>query len=481
MAIAYEPYSNSPTAYRRESALDTATLERGPRRILFLDHTATLGGGEIALLNLVTNLDLGRYKPVVVLCSDGPLASALRDSGTETHILPLSPSIVHTRKDTLNRKTLTRGRDGVRLIGYVARLARFIRKHNIELVHANSLKADVIGALAARLARVPVLWHVRDRIEDDYLPPKVVKLFRLLCRVLPNYVVANSNATLGTLSLRRTKNACAVYSGVNMHGFNETGQGGGVNVNIGRNSRVVHDGVTRLNSTRIGADYSLPSTALQTAPRPGGSPWFHAMGRGARIGLVGRISPWKGQHVFIKAAAQLRHRYPNARFQIIGSALFNETDYERDLHELTASLGMEERIEFTGFRRDIQTAIADLDILVHASTTGEPFGQVVAEGMANGKPVIATCGGGVPEIVVNGVTGLLIPMDDVEAMAAAMGYLLDNPEEALAMGAAGHKRADTHFNIENTARLVETIYEEMLAGRKSTSKGYAGAIPEPTD
>src|SRR5690606_8961308 len=119
----------------------------------------------------------------------------------ETHVLPLSPTVVHTRKDQLDRSALSRGRDIARIFNYVFRLRRFIKKRRPDLVHTNSLKADIIGGVAGRMARVPVLWHVRARIADDYLPHTVLKAFRLACRVLPAAAIANSRATFETLQL----------------------------------------------------------------------------------------------------------------------------------------------------------------------------------------------------------------------------------------------------------------------------------------
>src|SRR5207302_666535 len=142
------------------------------------------------------------------------------------------------------------------------------------------------------------------------------------------------------------------------------------------------------------------------------------------IGLVGRISHWKGQHIFIAAAAQVVKRFPSARFEIIGSALFGESAYEEEVRSQVKSLGLEGVVTFTGFCEEVLVRIQGLDILVHASTIGEPFGQVVVEGMVLGKPVVATNGGGVPEIVVNGETGVLVEMGDATAMAEAICGLL---------------------------------------------------------
>ena len=181
-----------------------------------------------------------------------------------------------------------------------------------------------------------------------------------------------------------------------------------------------------------------------------------------RVGLVGRISPWKGQHIFIQAAALVNQRFPHARFFIIGAALFGEDQYEQEVRQLPRQLGIHENVEFSGFRKDIGRAIAELDLLVHASTIGEPFGQVIIEGMAAGKPVVATNGGGVPEIVEDGRTGILVPMADIEAMASAICRILSDPASAKAMGLRARQSVADHFTIEQTARRVEAVYAELL-------------------
>lgn len=145
--------------------------------------------------------------------------------------------------------------------------------------------------------------------------------------------------------------------------------------------------------------------------------------------------------------------------------MFGEEAYEREIRALTTKLGLDDVVEFTGFRSDVHGAIEALDVLVHASTSGEPFGQVVIEGMVSGKPVVATNGGGIPEIVVDGVTGTLVPMGESEPMANAILSLLDDPERAQSMGERGRQRVLQRFTINITARNMESVYYEMMRAR----------------
>jgi glycosyltransferase involved in cell wall biosynthesis len=183
---------------------------------------------------------------------------------------------------------------------------------------------------------------------------------------------------------------------------------------------------------------------------------------GVRIGLVGRITPWKGQDIFIRAAALLKEKHPEARFEIIGATMFAERGYEGELLRLRNELNVNDTVAFAGFVENVPARIAELDIVVHASITGEPFGQVIIEGMAEQKPVVATNGGGVPEIVQDGITGLLVPMGDALRMAEAIDYLLTHPDEATEMGVRGRERVQTHFTIQKTARMVEAVYGEVF-------------------
>ena len=383
--------------------------------ILFFDHTAQWSGGEISLFNLVTHIDLDKYRPVVVLFADGPLREKLDAANIETRLVPLDESVSQTRKDEIGASSLVKLKQLGSIAKFIRRLRRVIRQERAQIVHCNSLKSDVLGGVAARLVGVPAIWHVRDRIADDYLPAPVVRAFRLAARIIPTRVIAVSGATLQTLPGVR---GIAIHNGTVFENFSD-----------------------------------LPARV----PFAGDAPIF---------GIVGRLTAWKGQHIFLRAAALVRREIPDARFQIVGAALFGEADYERELRALCAQLELAEAVEWLGFRRDVPQVIAQMDALIHASTTGEPFGQVLIEGMAASRPVIATNGGGVPEIVLDGETGFLVPMNIVEPLAAAMLVLSRDPEFARQMGELGRARVQNEFTIEATARKIEAVWDELIPRRK---------------
>ncbi len=391
----------------------------GPTRVLFVNHTAKSGGGEVALRLLIRHLDKSLVEHQLLLFEDGPIAESLRED-TYVHIFPLSDEIRNARKDTLGAIKLSTLRKLGALPLFVLRLSRMIGSLHVDVVHTNSLKADVLGGIAARLAGKRVVWHVRDRIADDYLPSKTVRAFRRLARMIPHAIIANSRATLETLDLPGSENK-------------QEGKR--------RRATVIHDG---FDFAELPASENSPASGLL-------------------VGLIGRISPWKGQDVFLQAIHLVHSEFPQTHFQIIGSALFGEEAYADQVRSLCTELGLNQCVEFCGFIRDVQRHIAKLDVVVHASTIPEPFGQVIIEGMAAGKPVIATRGGGATEIIIDEVSGLLVLMKDPEALAAAMRKLLRDADLRARLGAAGHARVQDAFRIESTAAKVCQVYSDLCA------------------
>ncbi len=271
-------------------------------------------------------------------------------------------------------------------------------------------------------------------------------LFRFLSRKLPSYVVTNSQSTLDRLFLTGARPAAVVPSGIT----------DGPRLRCEREA-VIHDGLGRENFTRNG--------------RPGN---VGAWRPPARVGIVGRIAPWKGQHIFLEAAAVVlgaAHRQTDcdARFVIVGAPLFGEEAYDKELRRRAESLGIGSRVEFLGFQRDVPAVLQNLDILVHASVTPEPFGQVVIEGMAEGLPVIGTDGGGVREIITHGQNGLLVPMGDATALARELLGLLRDPARARRLGSAGYAHVWQNFTAAQSARKIERVYDEALAARRDTA------------
>ncbi|SDC89387.1 Glycosyltransferase involved in cell wall bisynthesis [Sanguibacter gelidistatuariae] len=381
-----------------------------PLRVLLVDHTAVLGGAELALVRLCSALDPLRVRPSILLFDDGPLRQLLEDEGHHVSVLALQDDIRTasrngSRVSWSSIPQLLRGARDV--AAFTARLTQLLRARRPDVVHTTSLKADLLCVVPAFFARVPLVWHVHDRIAADYLPALVAGSFRLLARYVPRHVVVNSLATASTLAPRKGRWTLA-YPGL------------------------------------------LPS---QVRPFEGARDSSTPV-----VGIVGRLSPTKGQREFIYAAQQVLKVHPQATFRIIGSALFGEHDYARSLTDLIDELGLDEAVTLVGFVADPTTELDVLTVCVHASPVPEPFGQVVVEAMARGVPVVAMRAGGVPEILEprthDGALGLLVNPGDVDALADAISDVVTDPAAAIERAHRAWLSVQRRFMIDRSAEAV---------------------------
>ena len=210
-------------------------------------------------------------------------------------------------------------------------------------------------------------------------------------------------------------------------------------------------------------DPIAPPALAAPPPRPLGD------GR-LTVGMIGRLAPWKGQDLFLRAFADALGA-TDARCVLVGAALFGEEAYERRLRALAGELGLAERIEFRGFRQDVWTELAGIDVLVHASRIPEPFGMVVAEGMAAGVAVIATDAGGPAEVIRHGIDGLLYAIGDQAALAGAIGELADDPARRERIAAAG---AGAIVAAHDPAVLAARVHELYRDVRRRHEHGVNG-------
>jgi glycosyltransferase involved in cell wall biosynthesis len=419
-----------------------------PRTVIYLDHTAKWSGGEIALLRTLEALDRTRVTPVVVVAEEGPFAVRLREARIETHVLPLSGQAREVRKDTLGGAALIRHAGaGMAFIRYAFTIAKFAKRRRGFALHCNSLKSDLYGGLAGRIAGIPVIWHVRDHIDPSYLPGPAVRVLRALARTTPTFVIAISQSVLEKLFPDPADREQQLI----------------------RRARVIHDG---LAERELGTPLPVPSARWKNDP--------------PRVGIIGRFVAWKGQHIFLQAAQQLlmsrkagdnettsNDDGTNAVFWLVGKPMFGEAEYEAELKRIAAPLG--ESVQFLGFRDDVPAVLRDLDVFVHASTTPEPFGQVVIEAMAEGVPVIASDGGGVREIVEDGISGLRTPMGDAAGLAEALGQLLADPARGSRLARAAHEHVRSRFTASQNARKIEDVYDDLAASSHRSVRGEAEA------
>jgi glycosyltransferase involved in cell wall biosynthesis len=388
------------------------SLQRGERderpRVVYLDHVARLSGGEIALMRLLPRLHGVRTH--MVLGEQGPLAERLQQSGISVEVLEISSSARDVRRDQV-RLGGAAPAAALSTAAYVARLIARLRALKPDLVHTNSLKSGIYGSIAAKALGIPVVWHVRDRIADDYIPKSAVRVVRAMIARLADGVIANSEATLATL--QRSPDAL---------------------------------------SWVIPASVDPPEQARVHGDGP------------ATFGMLGRIAPWKGQDLFLRAFASA-FAGGQERAALIGTPLFGEEGYERELRALASELGIAERVEFRGFREDVWPELQRLDVLVHASVIPEPFGTVVLEGMAAGLAVLAADEGGPAEVIEEGRTGRLFASRDEHALRTGMLALATAPDERARLGTAA-REALGEYAPEVVAARLEEVYGKVLTAHQ---------------
>jgi glycosyltransferase involved in cell wall biosynthesis len=399
-----ETFAWPAIAERHRAIYEAAVRPTGRRlRVVYLDHCARLSGGELALLRLLPALDVDAH---VILGENGPFAEKLRHAGVSVEVLQISGSTGGLGREQVSARRLPLSAL-LHTGAHVARLAARLRRLQPDLVHTNSLKAALYGGLAARLAGLPVVWHIRDRIAADYMPASACRLVRAAARVLPSAVIGNSRTTLATLGA--------------------AGHGG------------------------VAIPSPLGFVPFESGPEPTAA--------GLRVGIVGRLDHWKGQHVFLEAFAKA---FPvgGGEAMIIGAKLFGDERYELELQRQAVALGLEGRVAFRGFSESVEAELRCLDVLVHASILPEPFGQVVVEGMAAGLAVIASDAGGPAEVIADGVDGLLCPPGDADALAGTLRRLASDPTLRGRLGEAARVRAQD-FTPARVAPEVMAVYERV--------------------
>ena len=289
------------------------------------------------------------------------------------------------------------------------RLREFLREKRVDVVHAHWSTDMIVPPFAALREHVPV------RIMTRHMPYPFKSRFGswLYSQVLWTRLVTVS------ASVRETMLACGVAPD---------------------KVEVIHHGT----DVEAFAQTTAPARAIR---RELGIP-----DDSLTVGVAGRLAPEKGHLVLLEAAARLGDRYP-LRFVIVGDGPF-----ESDIRAKVKSLGLEDRVVFTGFRPDVNNVIGALDVMTLPSTWKEPCAAVVQQAMALCKPVVGTRAGGTPEMIVDGETGFLVPPGDADALAEAVARLAGDAFLRKRLGTAGRERVEELFSLSVMTDKIEALY-----------------------
>jgi len=372
-------------------------------RILYVHGMEAIGGAERDLISLLKTLDRHTWDPHVVCPGTGPFRDLLHAIAVPTHALSLPPW--RKVRSFFQRRSAAQ------------RLGALVDQLDPAMIHVNDIwwVPHTVRAIASRRSNpVPIVAHVRQEIE----PAKVRRYW--LDRVEAVIAISRQieqSLIAGGVSV---KNVRTVYSGIDLF-----------------KRQLPHGGQA------IRQMIGIPDGAVL-------------------LGTIANLFPRKGYEVMLRALPAIVRAAPTVHYVIVGS---DDSDYADRLKRLAHELKIADRVHIVGFQDPVQPFLASLDLYVHPALM-EGFGVAVVEAMAMGKAVVATTTGGLPEVVAQGETGLLVPPGDVESLAATVVSLLQDRVRREQLGRNGSARAHEHFSLDAYVAKVEHLYGQVLAAQK---------------
>jgi len=395
-----------------------------PRAVLYLNPTAQIGGAERSLLDLAASLDRRRFTPRLVCLGQGPLLAEATRMGVSVEAVAVSEGF--ERASLRGRRTGALGLAAsmLRAAPTLMAVRRVAGRTAATIVHSNGNKTHLLAA-PLRRRDTRIVWHVRDFWRDR--APE--RLLLRVARVSADALIANSAAVAAHLQRLGAgpRQVHAIANGIDLHRFAPEGP-----------------------HAELRAEAGWPKSVRL-------------------VGMVGVLARWKGQAVFLEAAAAVARRHPDVRFVVVGGEIYRTAghgDFAPELARLARDLGLGDTLTFTGHRQDVPDVLRALDVVVHASIEPEPFGRVIAEAMACARPVVWARGGGADEIVGDTALATLgVPGGDPAALAAAIERALAHPDQAAGWAAEGRARIAAHFDLGTHVARVQDLYGMLVNSR----------------
>jgi glycosyltransferase involved in cell wall biosynthesis len=413
-------------------------------RIVYLSASGSLGGAETALLNLLGGVRKARpnHELHVIAAADGPLLERLALLGVRGIVLPF-PDVLANTGDSDWRGTsgwqhrLEQVRLAKSVAGYAHRLYRLVRELRPSLVHSNGVKTHLLSALTTPRG-IPLIWHIHDYVGSR----RVTRHLLRAGSIRPSALIANSHSVEKDVrSHIRRSHIRTIYNSIDTSRFTPLG---------------------------VKADLDLLSGL---APAPEDT---------VRVGLVATFAKWKGHQIFLEAMSRLTPRLP-VRAYVVGAPIYQTRGSQHsleELRELGTRLGLSSCLGFTGFAADTPSTLRALDVVVHASTSPEPFGMVIAEAMACGRAVVASRAGGAQEIFTDEKDGLGHEPGNVGDLARQLERLIRDATLRRRLGERGRVSIETKFPVVRLAHSLAEFYEQ-LTGLQNAFPGEPAALPSP--
>lgn len=381
------------------------------KNILYLHAGAEMYGADKILLELVSGLDKNKFHPIVILPNDGILREKLEDNEIETHIIeyPILRRKFFNVKGIFNyiRSYFTKSRE----------IAKLLERRKIDIIHVNTT-AVLEGIYLKKKLKSKLVWHVHEII----LRPKLIyKFISYLVGKYSDTCVAVSNAVKKHLldsGYVKDSAVRVIYNGVDSNRFNP-----------------------KTNNDYLYDEWKVPRDSI-------------------RVGMIGRVNSWKGQNDFLVATKNLLTKYPNLYLFIVGSAFEGEEWRVIELKNQIKGISHNDRIIFSEFRTDTPAVHSFFDVLILPSTNPDPLPTVVLEAMSSGTPVIGYRHGGVTEMVVDGVTGMLADVKDTKDLEHKIDEMIET-KNYFEMGMASRKRILANFSEDRFVANFSSMYRTL--------------------
>lgn len=384
--------------------------------IAFLMHGArNIGGGEYSIFYLIRNLNRDIFNPIVFFANENEIIRKLQKEGIETIKIPLHSSITSVYRDSIKYNPISLFLYFWYLLSAIFKIRHFLKRSKVDLLHPHDNLSKIIGGIAAKTGSIKIVAHCRDALGNDLIG-RILKMVYLL---LTDRVISVSEKTAEFLMTSRILKGKikVIYNGVDLNLFRAD--------DIKGNAR---------------RELGIPDDCIV-------------------IEIIAVLETYKGHRYLFHALKMLKENgISNIRCLVIG-----EGRERNALIETVKNLDISDEVIFLGYRKDIPYLLGSADILAIPSIGQEAFPRVAIEAMAMRVPVICTDFGGLPEAVVDGETGVIVPTMDTDALSKAIVRLIKNPEEREKMGEAGRKRAEENFSIESNVRKTEELYSDILS------------------
>ena len=370
--------------------------------VLFLHSTSDLYGSARIFFEVIKIYVAAGLKPVVIISREGPLADELREIDVCVKIQNLG---VLRRKYNSPLGLINR-------VGRILKAYFFLnslhRAYRFDLVYTNTLGV-LVGAFWARRNQLPHIWHIHEVLEG---PNLLVKLMTyLLDKSTPQPITVSKSVRDFWKQKLRIAQPQIIHNGIPYDGFLEPFP----------NAR---------------KELQIPKESLV-------------------ITMIGRINPGKGQLFFLELAKRLCATYPQLKFVMVGDAYSGYEAIGDEIKEFIRASKLQDEVIDLGFQKDIPRVLAATDVFVLPSILPDSFPTVILEAMASGKPIVATRSGGASEMLVDGETGYLIPINDINQGVNALIKLILNSELREKFGKAGKDRVLKEFSLESFRVNIE--------------------------